>query len=327
MDFSTLGEVGSYEELLEWLKGHWPLAVELALWFLLRLVLAIAIFVIGMRVAGWGGNRAGEAFERLPNWDKTLTPPTKRVVSFLLAGLTVCLVLILFGVQMTAFIAVLTGSAVAIGLAIQGTLSNVASGVMLLVLRPMRPGDFVRAGGTYGNVVEINLFFSTIRQLNGEIVSEPNSNVFSSAIKNYTMPPTRSLWDVVGISYDSDIDQARAIILDLLENDDRWLSDPAPVVYVTNLGEYSVDLTVSASCPTKVYFQAKSDFFEAVKKRFDAQGVTIPFPTSTLELSQADQQQAAARAPAVEGQAGAAGSSPGATIAKPKSSEQGDPSE
>lgn len=269
-------------EWLSWLPQdiQGPAAI-----LIIRLVLAVVYMVAGLWLSGWVSGLVRKGLSQVKEFDQTLTPPLSRLTWIVGLILTIFTILTTFGVQTTAILAVLSGAALAIGLAVQGTLSNVASGIMLLLLRPLKNGDFVSAGGADGNVVEINLFRTIIRTLNGAEVSVPNSNIFGDNICNYSSGKVRGMWEKIGIAYDADIDQARQIILDVIAADERWHQDPEPVVFVTGLDDFAVTLTVSTKCSAKEYFAARTSFLEAVKKEFDRQGVGIPFPTRTIHIA------------------------------------------
>ena len=232
---------------------------------LMRFTLALVYLIVGLWLSGWVSGWVHKGLSKVKEFDQTLTI----LVSFDLVrgfNLTIFTILTTFGVQTTAILAVLSGAALAIGLAVQGTLSNVASGMMLLMLRPLRNGDFVSAGGADGNVVEINLFRTVIRTLNGAEVSIPNSNIFGDNICNYSSGKVRGMWEQIGIAYDADIDLARKVVLEVIAADDRWHQDPEPMVYVTGLDDFAVTLTVSTKCNAREYFAARTTFLEALKK-------------------------------------------------------------
>jgi small conductance mechanosensitive channel len=205
-------------------------------------------------------------------------------VRYTIVAVTIIAVLQRFGVQTTSLIAVVGAAGLAIGLAIQGTLSNVAAGAMLLALRPFRIGDYIEAGGQGGTVREIGLFTTVMTTADLIYVAMPNSQIFGGTIINYSREPTRRLNFTVGIDYGDDIDKAQAIIVDVLKADSRVLENPAPMAPVGALGASSVDIIVRCWVPTAVYWDALFDLQKAVKQALDAGGITIPFPQQTHSM-------------------------------------------
>jgi small conductance mechanosensitive channel len=172
----------------------------------------------------------------------------------------------------------------AIGLALQGTLSNVASGVMLLTLRPFKLGDFIVAGGTSGVVDEISVFTTTLHTPDNVFTMVPNSSIWGSEIKNFSRNATRRNDMVFGIGYSDDIDKAMDVLNRILEEDERVLKDPAPTVAVSELGDSSVDFVVRPWCTREDYWALRFDITKKVKQTFDNEGISIPFPQRDVHL-------------------------------------------
>ena len=239
---------------------------------------AILILIVGFALAGILSRWARRAMARLSTVDETLAGFLGGVVRYVLLVLVIVTVLAQFGVQTTSIIAALGAAGLAIGLALQGTLSNIAAGIMLLVLRPFRVGEFVDAGGTMGTVVEIGLFTTEFRKVDGLFLMVPNSQIWNQAITNFSRNPTRRVEVIVGIDYDDDIEKARAALLDMAAGDPRTLDDPAPTVHVAALGASSIDLTLWCWTATPDFFATQNDLRRAAKERFDEEGLKIPFP-------------------------------------------------
>ncbi len=239
---------------------------------------AIAILIVGFIIASWVSRIIRNRLEKLKRFDKTLIPVLSQIVRYAILVFTVVLVLAEFGVQTTSIIAVIGAAGLAIGLALQGTLQNVAAGLMLLFLRPFKIGDFIECASVSGTVDEIGMFMTRMRTAQGLFIAVPNSKIWSDTITNYSKLPTRRIDLVVGISYDDDIDKARGIILKLAEKDARVLDDPAPVVNVKNLGDSSVDLELRAWTKRQDYWQGRWDLIRDVKYSLDKAGVSIPYP-------------------------------------------------
>ena len=200
-----------------------------------------------------------------------------------------------FGVQTASIIAVLGAAGLAIGLALQGTLSNIAAGVMILVLRPLKVDEFVEAGSVSGTVVEITLFTTLLKTPDGVFISAPNSQIWNSAIKNYSRNPTRRLDIKVGISYDDDVDAALDFLKNLVASDARVLKDPEPMSFVANLGESSVDLTARGWVATSEFWPTFWDLSRRSKTELEAAGFSIPFPQRDLHIKETAETASAAK--------------------------------
>lgn len=266
---------------------------DIAANYALDVVGAIAILVVGWIVAGWAKSTVRHALDRIPRLDGTLKPLFASSVRWVILAVTLIAVLNQFGVQTTSIIAVLGAAGLAIGLAIQGTLSNVAAGVMLLILRPFKIGDYVDAQGVAGTVVEISLFTTEFKTFDGVYVLAPNSQIWNKAITNYSRNPTRRVDVLCGISYDDDIDGALAVMAKIMADDPRVLADPAPQTMVMNLGDSSVDLNMRCWVAAGDYWNVLWDFKKQVKQQLEAAGHTIPFPQRHVHMHQLEPKPAA----------------------------------
>ena len=238
------------------------------------LLLLLVGWVISIRLSAW----ANAFFETSDLIEETIEKVLVQLIRFGVLAVSLVLVLQLFGVQTATILALLSGVALAIGLAVQGTLSNVAAGVMLLVLRPIKIGEWVEAAGEGGSVSRVGLFRTDIVTINNVLVSIPNTAVFQAPIHNYTRLGRRRMTAVVGVAYDSDVDQVCEILRKVLADNPAWDSDPAPYLFVSNLGDFSVDISVWAWADGSVYFDAQANFKLEAKKALDAAGIEIPFP-------------------------------------------------
>jgi len=243
---------------------------------------AVAILIIGWWLAGVMRRQVRRAADRTERIDETVGIFLSSMTRYVIIAVTVVAVLQQFGIETTSLIAVLGAAGLAIGLALQGTLSNVAAGVMLLIFRPFHVGDFVEAGGEAGSVKGINLFTTELSTPDNVQVIVPNASVWGSAVRNYSGNDTRRVDLAVGIGYDADIGLAMQVIRDVIDGDDRVHADPEPMIAVANLGDSSVDLVVRVWCQGGDYWPLRFDLLRAVKERLDAAGVTIPFPTRTV---------------------------------------------
>ena len=249
----------------------------------LRVVGAVLFLVVGLLVARVLERWTRRGLERT-TLEETLVPFFASLVYYLVVTFVGIGVLGLFGIPTTSFVAVLGAAGLAIGLALQGSLSNLAAGVMLLIFRPFRLGDYVEAGGVDGTVEEIGLFASTLVTLDNTQIVLPNSAIWGTTIKNFTAKDKRRNDLVFGISYDDDIDAARESIVAACRADERVLSDPPPEVWVTGMGDSSVDLLVVPWCHPDDYWALKFDLYQKVKEALEAGGATIPFPQRDLHL-------------------------------------------
>jgi small conductance mechanosensitive channel len=249
----------------------------------LSLITAIVILVAGNWVSAKAQHWTVAALRRSPHIDATLQSFFGSLARYFVLGFTLLAVLAEFGVQTASLIAVLGAAGLAVGLALQGTLSNVAAGVMLLIFRPFRAGHYVEVGGLGGTVKELTLFTTELSSPDNVQIIIPNSEVWGAAVKNYSFHPTRRLDLIFGISYSDDIGKAMEAMRDVVDADKRVLADPAPLIAVNALGSSSVDMLLRVWIGNSDYWQVKFDFTRAVKERFDATGITIPFPTQTVQ--------------------------------------------
>jgi len=269
-------------KLPEGLRGQADLLVPLIVDNGINLVAAILILIVGFWLAGRARRLTIRALNKPLRADEMLTSFFGSIVRYLVIIVTVLAVLGRFGVETTSLIAVLGAAGLAVGLALQGTLSNVAAGVMLLVFRPFRVGHFVELGGMSGTVKELNLFTTELATGDNIQIIIPNSSVWGQPLKNYSAHATRRVDMVFGISYGSDIDKAMGIVHAAIAADTRCLKEPAPLVVVGALGASSVDLTTRVWCAGADYWAVKFDLQKKVKEAFDAEGIEIPFPTQTV---------------------------------------------
>ena len=250
--------------------------------FGLKVLGALFVLIVGLRVAGWlAGTVRREALKR-EGIDDTLGNFFASLVRWALTAAVFIAVLQVFGVQATSFVAVLGALTLAIGLSLQGALGNIASGVMIMLFRPYKIGDFVEIDGATGTVKDINLFQTNLATIDNVKVIIPNTQAIDGAIKNYSGFATRRCDITFGIDYDDDMDKAIAIIRSLAEADERVLSDPEPFVKVVNLGDSSVDIQARLWCKASDLWDLKFFLTKAVKEEFDKQGISIPFPHRTL---------------------------------------------
>jgi small conductance mechanosensitive channel len=181
-------------------------------------------------------------------------------------------------------VAVLGAASLAVGLALQGTLANFASGVMLLLFRPFQVDDFIEVGGQTGSVESIGVFSTTLNTPDNVRITIPNGKVYGEAIKNYSANETRRIDLVAGVSYDDDLQLARETLMRVVSEDDRVLADPAPVVAVSELADSSVNFVVRPWCRSEDYWNLRFDLTQRMKEALEAAGCSIPFPQQDMHL-------------------------------------------
>ncbi|NBC96775.1 MAG: mechanosensitive ion channel [Deinococcus-Thermus bacterium] len=263
-----------------------PDLADLALGLAVDVVAAIVILLVGWLIAGWASGAVRRAGERSDRFDRTLTSVFVRLVRWGILAITLVAVLGRFGVQTTSIIAVLGAAGLAIGLALQGALSNVAAGVMILGLRPFRLGDAVDIGGTLGTVDEIGLFATKLTTFDGVVVHQPNSNIWGSEIKNYSQAQLRRVDIPVGIGYGDDVAKAMEIAQGVLDAEERILDEPATLIAVDALGDNAVNVLIRGWTQPGDFFATKLDLTRRIKEAFDDAGIGIPFPQRDLHLIQ-----------------------------------------
>ncbi|WP_028877873.1 mechanosensitive ion channel family protein [Terasakiella pusilla] len=244
----------------------------------LQVVGAIFILIIGFWFAGFAKGKIEKGLLKTGKADEMLAGFLATVIKYIIVAVTVLAVLNKFGVETTSLIAVMGAAGLAIGLALQGTLSNVAAGVMLLFLRPFKVGHFVEVGGHGGTIKSVSLFTTEMATPDNVKIIMPNSQVWGSAIKNFSANDTRRVDLLMGISYEDDIDQAMAIIESIAKADARIKQDPAPVLAVGELADSSVNLIVRVWVNAPDFWGVKWDMTKKVKQTFDEKGISIPFP-------------------------------------------------
>jgi small conductance mechanosensitive channel len=269
-------------DLSQYLESIIPLITQWGL----QVIGALAVLIIGRMIAGGIRRGVRKALARA-EVDETLIPFIASMVYYLLIAFVIIAVLGIFGVPTASFVAVLGAAGLAVGLALQGTLGNFASGVMLLVFRPFRVGDYVEAGGTAGSVLAIRVFSTTMNTPDNVLIVIPNSAVWGSTIKNYSANDTRRNDMVVGVSYGDDLGKATEIIERVVKADPRVLQDPAPVVAVSEMADSSVNFVVRPWCKKEDYWALRFDLTRRLKEELEAGGCSIPFPQNDVHLFQA----------------------------------------
>lgn len=262
--------------------GNW---LNLMVPFLINVLVALAILIVG----GWIATHFTRLLDKvmqIRHIDEALRSFLLAIVSTLFKFIIALVAIEQLGVDTTSLLAILGAAGLAVALALKDSLSNFASGVMLILFKPFKVGDFVEAGGTSGICEKITVFNTISKSLDNKEIIVPNTQISSGTIVNYSAKPTRRIDLVIGIGYDDDIKKARDLLQQILDSDDRVLKDPAPVIAVDQLGESSVDIIVRPWVLTSNYGAVRWHLLEEIKTTFDANGVTIPYPQRDVHMLQ-----------------------------------------
>ncbi len=273
MDSSTMGLVGT--GLLE--VKHF-----LAMYGL-RLFWAVVIFVLGRMAVRYCVKLITKIL-KARNADDSLISFGASALNFLLMAVVLIAALQQLGFETTSLVAILGALGLAVGLSLQGNLSNLAAGVMILVFKPFKLGHLIETNGTVATVEGISIINTTLKCADGRVVTLPNNSVFNNKITNFSVKEVMRCDLVVGIGYDDDIRKAKEVLADIVANYPKALKDPAPAFLVTELGDNSVNLTVRAYVAGGDYFGSKADLTELIKLRFDEEGISFPYPQRDVHM-------------------------------------------
>ena len=253
----------------------------------INIVMALVIYIIGKFVVGVLVNVFGKVLAR-SKYDDMLIDFVKAIVNATLMLFVIVASLDKLGVNTTSIVAIFGAAGLAIGLSLQGSLQNFAAGVMLLIFRPFKADDFINAGGEMGTVNSISIFTTMLTTPDNKQIIVPNGKIYGGNITNFSANETRRVDMVVGISYDSDLRKAKEILNEMVAADERILKDPAPKVAVSELADSSVNFVVRPWVKSADFWDVKFDFTEAIKLRFDSEGIGIPFPQMDVHVHKND---------------------------------------
>ena len=260
-----------------------PRLQELLAFYGLKIVAAIVIFIVGRWVAR-ALKRLAVRMMKKADVDQTLISFVGNLTYIALLVFVIIAALNQLGIQTTSFIAIIGAAGLAIGLALQGSLANFAAGVLMIIFRPFKVGDYVEAAGVAGVVEQVQIFTTQLKTPDNKTLIIPNASVTGGTITNYSAKDTRRVDMVIGVGYGDDLKKVREILEDILAKDDRILEDPAPTIGVLELGDNSVNFAVRPWVKTEDYWAAYFDVTETVKRRFDEEGISIPFPQRDVHL-------------------------------------------
>jgi small conductance mechanosensitive channel len=277
MDTGTLPDLGfDWNQLLGVIQTK---GVE----FGLNVAIAIAIFYVGKMVINLVVRGLRKVMRR-QEVDKTLETFVCNLVRMVLLVIVIIAAIGQIGIETTSFIAIFGAAGLAVGLALQGSLSNFAAGVLIVLFRPYRVGDFIEAAGISGVVEQVQILTTVLKTGDNKQIIVPNGQIMDSIITNYSANDTRRVDMVVGVSYDDDLDKVRDTIKELIAAEDRILDEPACTIAVSALADSSVNFVVRPWVKTSDYWGVMFDLTEAVKKRFDKEGITFPFPQQDVHV-------------------------------------------
>lgn len=268
-----LGVVDSINNAGSWLVRNQALLLSYAV----NIVAAIAIIVIGMIVARIISNAVNRVM-RARHIDATVADFLSALVRYGVIAFTLIAALGRVGVQTASVIAVLGAAGLAIGLALQGSLSNLAAGVLLVTFRPFRSGEYVDLGGVAGTVLQVQIFSTTLRSADGRMVVIPNGKIIANNIINFSREPVRRNEFIIGVAYDSDIEKVKQLLTNIIESDDRILKDREMTVRLNELGASSINFVVRVWSNSGDLQNVYWDVLERIKRDFDANGISFPYP-------------------------------------------------
>jgi small conductance mechanosensitive channel len=276
------------EEIAE-LASYYDQAVELlqtkGVDFAINIVTAILIFYVGKWISGMLTRGLKRIMDK-HDVDPTLTSFVSNLVRMALMVFVVIAAITQLGVPSAQFVAVVGAAGLAVGLALQGSLANFAAGVLIVLFRPYKVGDFVEAAGVAGTIEQVQILTTILKTPDNKQIVVPNGQIMGSIITNYSAKETRRVDMVVGVSYSDDLDQVAATLKELVDADERILKDPECTIAVSELADSSVNFVVRPWVKSADYWGVKFDLTEAIKKRFDADGISIPFPQQDVYLHQ-----------------------------------------
>lgn len=258
---------------------------ELITVFGLKIIAALAVFILGRWCAGILKKSVIKLMEK-GKVEQTLIVFVGNLTYIALLVFVILAALGQLGIQTTSFIAVIGAAGLAIGLALQGSLANFAAGVLMLIFRPFKVGDYIEAAGTAGTVEAIHIFSTQLRTPDNKTIIVPNAKITADNITNISAKPTRRVDFVFGVGYGDDIDKVKAVIADVLAQDDRILKDPPITIGLAELADSSVNFAVRPWVNAADYWNVFFDTNEKMKKRFDAEGINIPFPQRDVHIHQ-----------------------------------------
>jgi len=253
------------------------LLIGLLLPWAVKIVSALLVFVVGKWLAKKISIFLGKVLER-SNVDETLVKFLETTAYIVLLVLVIIAALGSLGINTTSFVAIIGAFGLAVGFAVQSNISNIGAGILLILLKPFKRGDFVEIAGTSGTVETLGILNTTLKTPDNVVIFVPNSAIIGGNIKNYSVEPIRRVDLMIGIGYEDNIKKAKDVLMDIIKGDKRILSEPAPSVGVAELADSSINLFVRPWVKKEDYWAVRSDLLEKIKEEFDKNGISIPYP-------------------------------------------------
>jgi small conductance mechanosensitive channel len=278
------GEIVMEKTATDWLSQNQGVMTD----YLINIVIAIAILVIGRMIGKAIAGVVSKAMEK-KGIDKAVIAFIHSIVYSIILVAVVLMALGQIGIETTSFIAILGAAGLAVGLALQGSLSNFASGVLIILFRPFKSGDYIEAAGVAGSVNKIEIFATTLKTPDNKVVIVPNAEITGGVITNFSREERRRVEIIAGISYDSDIRLAKEVLEKIVASHELVLDDPAHTIAVSELADSSVNIVVRVWAKTSDFWKVKFDLTESIKLEFDKAGVVIPFPQMDVHVHKTDQ--------------------------------------
>lgn len=266
-------------DIQEYVNDYLPIVIEYGV----KVLLAVLVFVIGKMLAKYISDFIKRSMLK-SGVDETVSSFASNLSNGLLMAFVVIAALGQVGIQTASFVAIIAAAGLAIGLALQGSLANFASGVLMILFRPIKLGDFVEAGGAVGTVSNISIFSTILKTGDNKTIIVPNSGIMGGAITNYSTESTRRIDLVVGISYDADIRQAKEILKAIVNADTRVMAEPGTTIAVSELADSSVNFVVRPWVNAADYWPTRFELTEQIKLRFDEAGIGIPYPQMDVHV-------------------------------------------
>ncbi len=273
------------KESIDYLQKYWDYVINILIEFSPRLISALLIFLIGwyaIKVIKRVVTKIMIKREMEPTLSKFLAD----ILIWTLKILLFVTVISRLGVENSSFVAIIGAAGLAIGLSLQGSLSNFAGGVLIIMFKPFKVGDFIEAQGVSGTVQQIQIFVTQLATVDNQIIFVPNGALSNGNIINYSYAETRRANIIINISYDSNLKKAKEIIFEIIHNHPAILKEPEPVILVDSLGDSSVNIAVRPWSKIEDFFTMRSDILEQIKQQFEENKITIPFPQSEIHIKQ-----------------------------------------
>jgi len=275
------------DQLVTDVTKYYDMAIQYGTEYGLKIIGALLIFYIGKAIAAKLRVLLVKALDH-HNVEKTLVELSSSTLYYGLMAVILLAAMGQLGIETTSFMAILGAAGLAIGLALKDTLSNIGSAVVILVFRPFKVGDYINAGGAEGTVDKISLFTTTISPVDNRLIIVPNSAITAGNIVNFSSKPVRRVDHAVGIGYNEDIKKAKEVMYSVIEKNTHTLSDPAPLVAVTELADSSVNFTVRAWVESADYWAAYFEIIEEIKYALDDANISIPFPQMDVHMDKGE---------------------------------------